>query len=301
MTSINPAIVSIGDRIFPGNFSLHSRFKRAVNFTDGDAIIALVAEEIGPGPVNIVVRGIDLAGVSSLRIDDKTIRIGERSFAYDRDLIFNSRINCGRIEGGKLAARLRYFEEALLNLSSPSSLAFLIDPDRRAYFKSSFEKNFAAAVEGAVRLLFNQDGDPSSPGDKVIAGVKKIKGLGFGLTPSGDDFIAGLLAALNLLECMDGDDRKDLKREIAAAARGGNPLSNSFITLARDGFFFEGLRRLISSLLRGNKDQVRSAAKDLLAHGQTSGADMGVGLLLTLKYCTTGKKISSAAPLGGLI
>ncbi len=285
-------IVSIGDRVFPGEFSLHSRFRRVVNFTAGGKIIAVVAEGIGPGPVNIVVRGINPAGRESLRIDDKTIQIGPRSFPYDRRKIFNSRIIPGEFEKEKLAAGLRYFEEALLNYSSPSSLAFLIDPDRKAYFKTPFEMNFVTAVGDAVGLIFNGGvrGD-LDPGDNFFAGIKKIKGVGFGLTPSGDDFIAGLLAALNLLESLDGVHRKDMKREISAAARGENLLSNSFITLARDGFFFERFHGLISALPGGDKKRIFPSARALLAHGETSGSDMAVGFLLTLKFLPSAKKL----------
>jgi len=323
-------IISIGDRLFPGGFSLHSRFRRVVNFTDGEAIVAVVAEEIGRGPVNIVVRGIDLSEVKKLRIDAETIRIGEQSFPYDQSRIFNSRIDRGMIEEEKLTGNLQFLEEALLDFSSPLSLAFLIDPNRRAYFKTLFEKNFVTAVSDAVGLIFDGRNPKLSldktcfkksprllrpsgarndftktgkelqinSGDKFIVGIKKIKGVGFGLTPSGDDFVAGLLAALNLLESLDGINRKDLKSEIAAAARGGNPLSNSFITLARDGFLFERFQRMISTLLRGNKNQIRTAAKILFFHGETSGSDMAVGFLLTIKFFAAGKKFSDSDRVG---
>lgn len=296
MTSITPAIVSIGDRIFSGEFSLHSKFRRAANFTDGETILAVVAEEIGRGPVNIVVRGVDLAPVRSLRIDEMIIRIGRRSFPYDRGLIFSSRIRAGKIEKERLILRLQYFEEALLSLSPPRSLVFLFDPARQGSFKTSFEKNFAAAVRDAAALIF--PGGGTDPGPEFMEGIRKIKGVGFGLTPSGDDFIAGLLAGLNLLEMAGVPDLRRLRERVCRAARSGNLLSNSFITLARDGFFFERFHGLISSLLRGDKKQVRAAAGELLAHGETSGSDMAVGFLLTLKFFASGKKFSDSGFVG---
>ena len=108
---VTAEIISIGDHLFPGEFSLHSRFRRVVNFTDGKTIVAVVDEEVGRGPVNIVVRGFDLTEGGSLRIDDKTIRIGERSFPYDREKIFNSSIDRGQIREEQLARRLAYFED----------------------------------------------------------------------------------------------------------------------------------------------------------------------------------------------
>ena len=139
-------------------------------------------------------------------------------------------------------------------------------------------------IEEAVTAITHKD----PPG--LLSGIRKLKGLGFGLTPSGDDYIAGLLAAFNLLESLDGIDRSGLRREIAAAARSGNLLSNSFITLAADGFLFAGFKELVGALLQEDADDIRRATEKLVALGESSGSDMGVGFLLTMKnlLCYTG-------------
>ena len=51
-------LISIGDRVEEGLYRFHSRFNRAVNFTQGDHLVSVVAEEIGDGPRNIVMRDL---------------------------------------------------------------------------------------------------------------------------------------------------------------------------------------------------------------------------------------------------
>ena len=289
-------IVSIGDRVFPGDYSFHSRFRKAVNFIDEEKLVAVVTGEVGKGPANIVVLNIDLAGVNALAIDEESIFIDGVKCPFDKQKIFNSRIAVVKVNAERLTENLRAFENALLKLSPSKSLAFLLDPAREANFTSSFEKKFLERVKKAVRAVFNDIVGAASSRDIIgarcpshslevnfIEGIKQLRGLGFGLTPSGDDFIAGLLAGMNLMEKIRGVDLEKLKEKACRAAQGGNRLSNSFITLAKDGFLFERFQQLVFSLIYENKNQVFENTKNLLDHGETSGSDMGVGFFLTLK------------------
>ena len=62
-----------------------------VNFTDGERLVALVAGEVGRGPVNIVVKDLDPGLMDDLlRIDPEAITINGGSYPFDRRLIFHS-------------------------------------------------------------------------------------------------------------------------------------------------------------------------------------------------------------------
>ncbi|MEA1928553.1 MAG: DUF2877 domain-containing protein [Candidatus Auribacterota bacterium] len=278
-------IVSIGDRIFPGEYSLHSRFRRVVNFTDGERLVALVTEEVGRGPVNIVARGLDPGLIDdTLRMDPGTITINGGPYPFDRAKIFHSYLGVGLIDNHRLPGNLGVFEDALLDLSPPGSLAFLIDGKREANFTSSFEKGFVERVKEGTQTIFGGTVRITPDEKDIISGVKKIKGLGFGLTPSGDDFIAGLLVALDLIELIDGINRAKLREEIVEVSRGGNLLSNSFIALVGDGYLFEGFKDLLSALIEGDKTSIRARTENLISLGASSGSDMAVGFLLTINF-----------------
>ena len=117
-------------------------------------------------------------------------------------------------------------------------------------------------------------------------GARFLRGVGPGLTPTGDDILCGFLYALST-----GDSIWDTARAtIFTNARSTNPISNHFLDAARKGLFFEHIKRFTEMSLRimqapgtiaGSRpsqcDLERSCQR-VLEHGATSGADTLTGL-----------------------
>jgi hypothetical protein len=110
-----------------------------------------------------------------------------------------------------------------------------------------------------------------------------LKGCGLGLTPAGDDFIAGFLIGLHLLQRLHGMDAQPTADAVFRAARGKNIFSNAFLNLARRGLFFGHMKDLLVALVSGSEASVRRATKKLFTVGETSGADLATGLFMTLQ------------------
>lgn len=109
--------------------------------------------------------------------------------------------------------------------------------------------------------------------------MRNFIGLGVGLTPSGDDFIVGLLAAL--CSCEAGrDDEKKIKKELTkeSVANKTTRVSTHMIKYALDGEFNEALLDLLS----GSKP-VHTSLKEVNSIGSTSGTDMLVGVSFALE------------------
>ena len=104
-----------------------------------------------------------------------------------------------------------------------------------------------------------------------------------GLTPSGDDFIAGLLIGLNLLQRLRGQNNQEIVDEVFRTAKTGNVFSNSFLDLARRGLLFGRMKDLVLALMSQSEEMVRKSAARLMAIGGSSGADLGTGFLLTVR------------------
>ncbi len=119
-------------------------------------------------------------------------------------------------------------------------------------------------------------------GGGLLEGVSMLKGCGAGLTPSGDDFIAGMLIGLHLVQQLCQRELRPVIDTIFRAATGNNIFSNTFLDLASRGLLFEKMKKLIVAILGDESDAVRVAAMDLFAIGATSGADLGTGFLMTL-------------------
>jgi len=93
------------------------------------------------------------------------------------------------------------------------SLAFIFDNGRFSHFDSEFEKAFVKRMGDGVKLIW---------AGQIIRGVKRLKGCGFGLTPSGDDFIAGLLFGLNVIQQARNKDLGWLIAGVYEASRDEN-------------------------------------------------------------------------------
>jgi hypothetical protein len=169
-----------------------------------------------------------------------------------------------------LAPNLSALEAALLASAPARSLAFLVDQRGGRTFEKVLARRLRA---GAARLA----------GGDLEAGAADLHGLGFGLTPSGDDFLAGFLLGLRALEMAAGRDLAPQRRAIREAARSANPFSETLLRSALEGRCYHAAGALIRALFEGTEADVLSHARGLFAIGASSGADLAVGLLFALK------------------
>ncbi|MGZ4199645.1 MAG: oxamate carbamoyltransferase subunit AllH family protein [Thermoleophilia bacterium] len=111
-----------------------------------------------------------------------------------------------------------------------------------------------------------------------------LLGSGPGLTPAGDDVVAGALAALALME--------RLPLAAAAAVTAAAPsrttaLSASLLVAAARGQVVPEAARTLRALARGDDDEtVGALARRLFAVGATSGHDLALGLATALTSAT---------------
>lgn len=267
-------LLSIGDRVHPGAYKIHSRFDRVVNFTYGGYFVSLVEKEIGGGPLNIVIKDVNLNGVRDLEVDRGSVVLNKRRFYSENDLYYRSDMDFEHLCVETFYQNLTILERLLIETSHPKSLAFLLDERRIEYFHSGFERAFVKQITGGVQKIYNGN---------IINGVEMLKGCGFGLTPSGDDFLSGLLIGLNFIQMMFGENLSVLIDTIYDASRGGNIFSNTFLYLAKEGLLFERFKKLIAVLIYGEDNEILQCTESLFSVGGSSGADLVVGFLMTVQ------------------
>jgi hypothetical protein len=270
-------LLSIGDQVVQGCYTLHSCFARAVNFTDGKALLSLVDDSVGAGPLNIVIRDLrsdeTLKQACRLRIDAGMLLIGNRRLRFHEEQRYRSEFTIRDWREVHFWQNLSFLRQLLAEVSAANSLAFLIDESRLANFHTGFGQAFTQQITCGASEIFGGD---------LLKGVAMLKGCGYGLTPAGDDFLAGLLIALNLLQQTDRRDFRNTLDAVHYAALGDNILSNAFLDLARRGLVFERMRDLLTALLQEGADAVRTCGQGLFAIGETSGADFATGFVMTL-------------------
>ncbi len=266
---------SYGDSLKNDDYECHSRFKRVTNFSNGRAMVVLVDEKIGPGPHHIVVSGIGLEKVERLKISASGLRLNDRLLAFTKARRYDSKISlCGEIDRERFAANLEHFCHCLRESAPPQSMAFLLAPDRRPQRRSALERSLVARLARGSDLIFSPD---------FFAGIQMLKGLGFGLTPSGDDFLGGILLALHTGQGIFKRDFSPAIRKAFRLAAGGNPFSNMLLAHASEGRAIGKIKDLLAALIYGKEKDVCRCTRKLRTIGHSSGIDFGIGLLLTFK------------------
>jgi hypothetical protein len=259
-----------GDLVEPGSYLPHSRFPGAVNFLRADKrLVCLVEERIGAGPLNIVARGF-MHGIRSLEVGPSSLRLD--GIVRPLPPRYDSRLAFERPPSpGVLRSNLACLETLLSRHPPPGSLASLSrSPSPRPGFQAALAEDVLRGVECL------QAGE-------LEEAARRLKGRGPGLTPGGDDLLAGWLLGLSALESAFGEDFSRDREVLRGASRSRNPFSDALLDCASRGRFFSRAKLLARTLFEGGEAGVEAAGRGLFSVGATSGADLAWGFCLALK------------------
>ena len=223
-----------------------------------------------------------------LCITASTVLFEDHRYRFTSRHRYNSTLDLQALDPARYRRNLSTLGDALLEDAPPGSLAFVLDSTRLKNFRRGVEQTVAGQIGRGVHQVFHGN---------LLEGIRQLRGCGFGLTPAGDDFIAGLLLGLHLLQRLRGQELQPTVDAIFRAARGGNIFSNTFLDLARRGLMFGGMKDLLLAMMSGTRPSLRKAAKRLFAVGETSGADLATGLFMTLQFGLATADRPSAHPV----
>jgi Protein of unknown function (DUF2877) len=142
-----------------------------------------------------------------------------------------------------------------------------------------FPLNLSAARFDAIKLALTANDIQA-----FASAALRVLGLGNGLTPSGDDFVGGIVFAL--AHAPRPSWKEKLPASIAtihdAAKASTNVISAALLDDLMAGKSYGALHDVLFALDSNNIANIISACENLLILGASSGADMLAGLLLAL-------------------
>jgi hypothetical protein len=252
--------------------------RRACNLvTEQGDVIALVAPEIGDGPLNIVLgHWPDFLG---------DVQAGKRVTYGPTRLVFNGLgIDLEAADTWEPcpdweALRVRR-SAAESSLASLAALCLEHDPANALLplLGSSSPLQGLAAIltkqfcEAAGQLEAGWGGDQGA----LAEGGAALAGLGDGLTPAGDDFLVGVMLWAWLAHPAPEQFCSTLAE---AAAPRTMILSAAFLWAAARGQCSAAWHKLLAALAEGRSAEIAGAARGVLAHGASSGLDALIGFL----------------------
>lgn len=248
------------------------RFERACNVVDGQGrVIALTLPEIGNGPFSIVVE--DWPGLFD------AFWVNQPAYADGGGLVIGEwRVNLSpaRVWEPQLASPDQALElsPALAEMLRP----FVAWPRLSGAMPAARITN-RLACEAATQLgqvLQHEKHERNERLEKIEEAVGQLAGLGGGLTPAGDDYLIGVMAALWLT------GYKSWPSQMAAvAAPKTTTLSAAFLRAAGRGEFIESWHQLAQALFVGNPEIFSQALRRVAQFGASSGLDALAGFATT--------------------
>lgn len=266
-------LLSYGDSIPEGEYRLHSAFANAINFRKGRIIVTLVPPSTGSGPLNLVLKQLP-PGAKRLRASRFYFYIDENKLRKDPEALYSSAIPDMTADPEIVAANTLVLAKVLARTAPPKSMAFIFDKAREKDFSRMFDRLLLERFKKGLAYLAARN---------YARGVKILRGLGLGLTPSGDDFISGMLAGLNYARETMRFDTSERVDEIFKRAEGNNLISNTFLRASYEGKVSAKISRLMRALAAADRRGLEEAAAAALNSGHTSGADFCSGLVFALQ------------------
>jgi len=272
--------------------SVHSVFRQACNIeTAGGALITLLAPSAGNLPHGIRCRFGWPSNLEALLRPGQTVVASATTLqAPEAALVIDlsgSRPWSGEIAQHRIYARSTHIQHRLSTVRSilevQADEGFAPILLRGAGQSSPLRDAMAGRLAHCLPRLAIAGAAWDAEG--MAQALAPLVGLGPGLTPSGDDFIIGYLAAL---WCQAGRDAQlgsllhALASPLHRLATHTNAISRQFIVNAVMGQFSERLVGVVRALAQPDLD-IRARTAEALRTGHSSGADSLVGLLFGLR------------------
>lgn len=256
-------------------------FHRSCNFiNEHGRILSLVAGDIGDGPFNAVVPGLEQVLRGAVDVSSR-VEVCRGSLWLD-GLALNLR--SASLWHPRPDWRSLHESRAWIRLCvCPfGDMAPVDGPMQEAAAGSRlWQQRTGKAIlcaSGDLSTAINRLDGPA-----VSSAASRLAGLGEGLTPAGDDVLMGAIHAAWIIH--DADQASALGSSIVDAARHHTTaLSLAWLEAAARGDAAARWHRFLSALLFGDASEIEVSVASILATGHTSGRAALYGFVTTLLH-----------------
>ncbi|TCP21667.1 uncharacterized protein DUF2877 [Scopulibacillus darangshiensis] len=278
--------------------TVHSVFNNSFNVNFGDRLVHFGAADAGLVPFGI---SLDKRGVGALL---NVVKAGDVVYFREDDQLL-------MFAGGGMAISLEAavwfnpfisessFDKAVLKKNMQTLITLLIQEK----WEAGFEEDTEVLIEAIVSYSPWMDDHP------LLKGVKDLKGFlsghsnakgetlldfwigrGKGLTPSGDDFLIGMLALLAASGQLPEVFKSTIHDYIQTrGSKRTTQVSLEYLWYAVQLKFGSHVNNVCLALINGNQDDIYREASELRKAGHTSSTDTMIGILFGCQSIMEGK------------
>lgn len=259
------------------NGEIHSVYRKTINIRMDGELLALQAFQSPVSPISLItelteasMQDLNLQEGAAVRIVDSSIIIGPHRFSFQ-----DTRIIQTALKESLAPSHIQSLKENLKTVIFSSQTGgfdtiFQSSQNADAALPSLILEGARNYMSQAYYSMLDKDYTSSS------SSLCRLIGLGTGLTPSGDDFLCGLLAGLILTGKESSPFSLLLKEEIGKNLSNTNDISRAFLLCALHNRFSCPVLALT------NTQDAASIHHSFEQIGHSSGIDTLCGILFAL-------------------
>jgi hypothetical protein len=250
--------------------------------TDGGAIVTLAQSGFERGPLTILLEPNAAGDLSTLFLAGAPFAVGMKELRISGSSARQVAVDFSGAAGWEPGLRWEMLQLRRAQIRNNARIASRVVTERStaragAHWESRLHEAVLEVLEAHHRR---------HPDELRIA-IMALCGLGEGLTPQGDDWLAGWLLGLRLAEptATESRESESLGALVLDVAAGRTTLlSQAFLACAAEGEAAESWHLLLSqmALHPTQESRIEYATRSILSHGATSGAAMLEGFLAGL-------------------
>lgn len=255
---------------------IHSVFNKAINILSNDPAVSWVSlldTSLPNTPCGVKVDIINEPEFRQCKVNDRVyFRGGILRFAEQPLLSIDTRM---AVYWKKPPKPKEFQKSRVLKNISYAEIYFLIQANKVLNGKNI--KNYIDYLNlQDIYFRFNLLYEP----EKIVKNI----GKGQGLTPSGDDFICGVLALLTYLhketECIDESFFTKVNKACKSKWKTTTEVSKNYLQQAVEGCFSQPVIWLIYDIFNSeSNDELEKSISNVLEIGSSSGCDIVSGIL----------------------
>jgi len=277
---------------------IHSIFQRVINITVlEDRLISLVGQEVGQGPLNILVNipnHVNLVKIG-IKMGDIVTRVGDSIVMGENVVVILTQRTELWEPTRKFQASLQPLKTIMANIEVMREVALVSDHlsglgELIPFTHINGLKDSKTEIIGLVSNLALPHissmlkAIKSGHSQDLIRVTKHLVGLGPGLTPAADDMLLGLMISmLYISENFNQTiiDVKKINKDIISIISGRTTIiSEEFLREASVGKVNEAVASLMENLLTSRQRELENYVRNVLDLGGTSGTDTVFGIIL---------------------
>lgn len=267
------------------HFFVHSAYERTINLMIDGQLIALQVKGSPVSPISVIlpldsteIRNLDAREGQEIILEGSNIVIGKTAITFDA----STAVYDGYLNKYNFNADMKHLIKSIIEKAHRGGFSFLTNPSKVP------EDLVLSYVKQKLKLVITLIHDDKT--EAAAEAISSLIGVGTGLTPSGDDFITGILSAFSAFpETFDEDIVEQVRNSVSLHLQNTNEISMAFIKCALDNQFSVPVISLYQWLCSENglpetrKSQSDEILQSFLAIGHSSGIDTLTGIWWALE------------------